>query len=221
AHLILPVDGAPIQNGAVAVAGDTIAAIGPSQKIKEAFPEEFASALELPKTILMPGFVNAHSHLELTALKGLPYPGDFTQWVKKIVKEKPSLSPTVTAQGIEEGVTLMLESGITTVGDHVSFNTDLTTLLKSPLRGMLFIEVLGVNREVAEEVLAIAQDMEKIFEHSSSRFRVTVSPHSVHALHGRILLRLLDSNRSLFSIHLGESEDEDCLFHKNEGPLFD
>jgi aminodeoxyfutalosine deaminase len=221
APLILPVDGPPIKDGAVVVEEETIAAVGPFRKIREDSPEKFTSAVELSDTVLLPGFVNAHSHLELTALRGFPYPGGFSQWIRKIVAAKPGVSTNDTARAIEEGIHWMLQTGTTTVGDHVSVGTDFWTILKSPLRGRLFIEILGVRREVAEDLLSIARDLERIFEKNSGRFHVNASPHSAHAVHPKVLPSIFESHRPLFSIHLAESDDEQALFEKNAGPLFD
>jgi len=219
APLIYPVDSPPIQDGAVLVRDERIVAVGPAPDIEKQAPAGLPQ-LDLPNSILLPGFVNAHSHLELTSLEGLAYPGEFTDWIRKVVEAKPKIAQEDYEKGIDEGVRRMIASGITTVGDHVSFNTDLEHILKSPLRGILFVEVLGVVREVAEDILGAAEEFERLYG-DSPRFRVIASPHSVHAVHRDILPKLFQSPRPVLSIHLAESEDEDRYFREKKGPLFD
>src|SRR5262249_26064923 len=98
--------------------------------------------------------------------------------------------------------------------------TDLETILQSPLRGILFVEVLGVVREVAEDLLQAAQNLEAIYQ-DNGRFQVIASPHSVHALHPEVLAKLFSKERPVLSIHLGESEDEDRYFREQSGPLYE
>jgi cytosine/adenosine deaminase-related metal-dependent hydrolase len=220
APFILPIDSPPLKNGAVLVQNDTIVAVGPADEIKKQAQEDSYS-IDLPTSILLPGFVNAHCHLELTSLKDLSYSGNFSNWIRKLVSLKPQVSENDYQRGLLQGIHWMLQSGITCVGDHVSFNTDLETIVKSPLRGVLFVEVLGVVKEVAKDLFEAAQNLEKIFGNSTSLFRITASPHSVHAIHPDILPKLFTETRPLLSIHLAESEDEKKLFYDKSGPLKD
>ncbi len=219
APIVIPVDTPPLKNGAVAVEEDRIVAVGSAEEMGK-IPLKDSTSLYLPGSALLPGFVNAHSHLELTSLQDLPYPGNFSEWIGKVVERKPQISEEDYQKGILQGVEQMLRTGTTTVGDHVSFNTDLETILNSPLRGVLFVEVLGVVKEVAEDLLKSAEGFEKIYG-DHPRFRVVASPHSAHAVNPEILPRLFSKDRPVFSIHLGESEDEDLYFRKQSGPLYD
>lgn len=120
-----------------------------------------------------------------------------------------------------EGLDEMLKTGTTCIGDHVSFNTDLVTLLNSPFRGYLFVEVLGVFKAVAEETFGFAKEFEKMFQNHQSLLKVVATPHSVHAVHPEVLKQVFDDDRPVHSIHLGESADEDKYFKQQQGPLYD
>ncbi len=217
---ILPIDQPLIQNGSVVVEKNQILDLGSSETIKKKYSSKDFIPINLPQTVLLPGFVNAHSHLELTSLKKLEYPGNFTDWIRKVVEIKPQTSDEDYQKGIQQGIDLMLQSGITTVGDHVSFNTDLELILKSPLRGILFIEILGVVKEVAEMVFRNAEKLEPRFQNDSSLFQIYASPHSVHAVHPEILPKLFSNERKVLSIHLGESKEEKKYFRNQSGPLY-
>jgi len=219
APYILTMAGSPIKDGAVVVDEDKIFFVGPEKEIRQNYPS--VEVIDLPNSVLLPGFVNAHAHLELTSLRDFPYPGNFTHWIETLVQKKAETSDLDYEKGLRAGIQESLRSGTTTIGDHVSFNTDLTTLIQSPLRGVLFLEVLGVVPEVAEEILKFAENFEAIFSNASNKMRVIASPHSAHALDLEILQKVLKSDRSLFSIHLAESAEEDQLFKQKKGPLAD
>ncbi len=168
--------------------------------------------------ILFPGLVNAHCHLELTCLEGLPYPGNFTDWIRKILEAKTNLGPEEQDKAIVKGVLLSILGGTTTLGDHMSCNSNLEDLLESPLRGKIFLEVLGVVPEVAETLFNSAQHLKETYKQHNSRFEIIPSPHSIHAVAPEILERLFSSPHGLFSIHLAESLDEQQYF-QGSGPL--
>jgi len=216
APIIFPIDSPPLLEGAVVIQKNKIIAVGKRSEVQNFTEDEI---IDLPDTVLLPGFVNAHSHLELTSLRNLSYPGSFTDWIRKLLDLKPKISEEDYQKGIQQGISQMLQSGITTVGDHVSFNSDLTAILSSPLRGTLFVEVLGVVKEVAADILKAAENLEKLFE-EDSKFRVIASPHSVHAVHPEILPKLFQATRSVLSIHSAESEEEQQLFRQHSGPLY-
>lgn len=219
APYILTMTSSPIKNGAVVIDEDKILFVGPEKEIYQKYSS--LEEINLPNSVLLPGFVNAHAHLELTSLRDFPYPGNFTHWIETLVQKKVETSDLDYEKGLHAGIEESLRSGTTTIADHVSFNTDLTTLIQSPLRGVLFLEVLGVVPEVAEEILKFAENFEAIFSNASNKMRVIASPHSAHALELEILQKVLKSDRSLFSIHLAESAEEDQLFKQKKGPLAD
>lgn len=206
-----------LADAAVWVQGDKVRFAGPRAKL----PEDARSDPEkitLPKLALMPGFVNAHAHLELSAFKDLPYPGSFTAWVRALLAAK-NLRRDPNESGFEEGIHQSLESGVTTVADHVSVTENLEPLLNSPLRGFAFVEVLGVVPEIAQDIYQAARLLRESCAEGNFRIRVVPSPHSVHALHPEILETLLHDSADLVSVHLGESEDEHRYFRDKSGPM--
>ncbi len=218
---ILPIDQPLIQNGSIVIEKNRILDLGSFETIQKKYSSQDFIRIDLPDTVLTPGFVNAHSHLELTSLKKLEYRGNFTDWIRKVVETKPQISEQDYQKGIQQGIDLMLQSGITTVGDHVSFNTDLELILKSPLRGILFVEILGVVKEVSEMVFSNAEKLEQLYQKDSSLFQIYASPHSVHAVHPEILPKLFSKERKVLSIHLGESEEEKEYFKDQAGSLYE
>ncbi|MBL7685033.1 MAG: amidohydrolase family protein [Deltaproteobacteria bacterium] len=213
APLILPITSSPIKNGALYIEEDRIQAIGTFQDI---LAQHSSPMLDLENCVLLPGLVNAHCHLELTGLEGLSYPGNFTAWIRKIVEEKPKHDIEAYEKGMKEGIERSLKYGTTCIGDHVSFNTSLKPLLESPLRGIAFIEILGVLEEVSRFVL----DQARLLIEEHSKWKMIPSPHAVHSLHLKTLQEVLRQNENLFSIHLAESSDEEFYFKEHSGELY-
>ncbi|MBX7148342.1 amidohydrolase family protein [bacterium] len=179
-------------------------------------PSSADSLIDLSNTVLFPGFINAHCHLEYTAMGPLQN-RSFTAWIKEIVSAKQKADDSKINAGINKGIKTLLQNGVTTVGDHISFNTPLEAILKSPLRGILFAEALGVADDVGQGIYHSLQNLKTSLP--PSQFQFSITPHSVHALNPNVLKEILMKEPGPFSIHLAESDDEHQFFSLKQGPL--
>src|ERR1700741_4071462 len=90
ARTVVTMDGAPIENGAVAVSGNKISDVGKCDEIKRRSAGEM---IDLGEQVLLPGFINAHCHLDYSCLRGkIPPQKCFTDWIRAINAEKSKLS---------------------------------------------------------------------------------------------------------------------------------
>ncbi|HEU0264493.1 MAG TPA: metal-dependent hydrolase, partial [Geobacterales bacterium] len=147
ASYLVPVATPPLAGGGMLVDNGRIVAIGTLQELK--------ARHDLPVThfsgcALIPGFVNAHSHLELTHFpswrirKGVDYsPRTYSDWVIQLIKIRRALSADERASSLREGLRISLESGTTTLGEIVSDPALLPLYLATPVSGRLFFEILG------------------------------------------------------------------------------
>jgi Cytosine deaminase and related metal-dependent hydrolases len=94
AEWLLPITAPPVRNGAVAVEGDRIVAAGTFDDVRAACPD--AATVDFDQAVLMPGFVNAHSHLEYTSFRGMFDDEQFGDWIISLIDVKASLHPTST-----------------------------------------------------------------------------------------------------------------------------
>jgi len=210
----------PIQDATVWIQADRIRYAGARAQLPtEALSEK--QVLDLGEVVLTPGLVNAHAHLELTALEGLNYRGDFVDWIREVLKAKQTLDPQRQDLAMHEGILCTLRGGATAVGDHLSPGSAPQSLLLSPLRGKIFVEVLGVVPEIAADMYRAAQILSEASRSTPSRFEVIPSPHSVHALAPEILRKVLKEPASVHSIHLAESEPERRYFAEASGTMHD
>src|SRR5665811_2554678 len=87
---VLPIASDPIYKGAVAVEEDVIQAVGPARKILDEYPG--AEVTDFHHTILLPGFVNCHSHLEYAVFRGLLDNTNFGPWMLDFIDQKGKLA---------------------------------------------------------------------------------------------------------------------------------
>ncbi|MBI2340023.1 MAG: amidohydrolase family protein [Deltaproteobacteria bacterium] len=225
---IIPIEGPNLSPGYLCVRDGVIHAVG--DEFVLSMQEKGEDFIDLGKMVLLPGFVNAHCHLELTAIgpiKPPPPPFDkggergdfFVSWIKELVIRKNSLTEDEKIDGIKKGIARLMHSGVTCIGDHISFNTPLEAIVKSPLKGRLFGEVLGVLPEVSEDIYATFKNRQKEFSQSASRFTLHASPHSVHAVDPDTLRRVLTEQPAPLSCHLAESKTEEEYFRTEKGVL--
>ncbi len=156
AAYILPHRDKVIEKGQVVVSGSRIVEVG-------GYPSGAGQGkvVDFGDAVVIPGLVNAHTHLELSDLRGkLPPPKSFTQWLGHIVAFRRKEAGRPLDHAVEKGVTLSLESGTTTVADVSSTGDSLRVLPNLPIRKRVFKEVIcfepgkvaGVMEEAIREL---------------------------------------------------------------------
>lgn len=216
AEWVLPVSSPPLRDGAVAIEAGKIAWVGP----RRALPSRFLQAplRAHPRSLILPGWVNAHCHLNLTAALGL-VPGSaerFTDWVRRLIRLREQWPPQILHRSAVAGMDLLASTGTTTVAE-VSTLPDLEPFLDHPMRSVVFHEPIGFPEARTAELLAETRDWldagEALIEDAGARGRVIlgVAPHSPYGCSGRLIRQLweLAKERSLpYSIHLAETRAE-------------
>src|SRR5690606_3345054 len=112
---VLPVEGPPLRDGAVAVAEDRIAAVGPAAALRARHPA--AEAVDLGRAILLPGLVDAHCHLEWGLLDGALAPAGFSAWLGRLLPLRARMSPADHRAAARLGALRALRAGVTTLAD--------------------------------------------------------------------------------------------------------
>lgn len=215
---ILPIEGRTLSPGVIHILDGRIREIGDESMLQKMRPHE--KVTDLGNVVLMPGFVNAHCHLELTCLRPLTEKR-FVPWIKELVMQKTLLTEGQMIRGIKHGVQSLLDTGVTCVGDHISFNTPWEAIVNSPLRGKLFGETLGVIQDVSDDIYSTLVELKKQIDESHSNFTMHVSPHSVHAVHPETLGYVMRDQKGPLSCHLAESQSEYEYFKEDKGDIAD
>ena len=208
AKYVLPITSEPIEDGAVLVRGDRIEAVGP--ELAQAYPDE--PRRDLGETILLPGLVNSHSHLDYTILRGAIGALPFFPWVRKVAEYALGMQPEDFKYSCLLGAAELIQAGVTTVGDASFSGAAMGALLESGLRGVVFQEVFGYRGEdYFDELHALRVQVDALGEKATDRVRVGVSPHSIYTVSAGLLKAVRDlaySEGLPLSIHVAESASE-------------
>src|SRR5262249_42733476 len=136
ARWILPMDGPPLPHGCVTLADGKIVAVEPHGR---------AADEDLGNCVVLPGLVNAHTHLDLTGLRGRVPPGpDFPAWLRTVVQHRRTRTVDEIVNDIRAGIVESLANGTTLVGDIAAEGGSWSLLCGSRLRAVVFHELLGL-----------------------------------------------------------------------------
>jgi aminodeoxyfutalosine deaminase len=216
AHYIFPGDGKPIKRGIVVVnengkIQDLIDTAGSLPEIER---------LEFYDGIITPGFINAHTHLELSHLKGcIEQHTGLASFLRQIGQLRKINSSDETMLHSDKS---MVANGIVAVGD-IS-NTDISFPLKtvSKIRYFTFIELFGIQDNIAEERFNTGISLlKKLY---SFNMHGTITPHAPYSISDKLwelLIGYAKENNQLWSIHNQESAGENELFMNKTGEISD
>ncbi|HEY2952950.1 MAG TPA: amidohydrolase family protein [Verrucomicrobiae bacterium] len=221
-RIVLPVAQPPIENGAVVVIGNRIAAVGSWPQLASTAREE---VVDLGETILLPGLVNAHCHLDYTDMAGQIAPAkSFTDWIKALVAFKATWSYTDFAQSWLHGARMLLRTGTTTVADIEAVPELLPEVWEAtPLRVISFLELLHVKSQFTPKQLVEAA-VARLSPLPISLKRVGLSPHAPYSTSAGLLQQAVHAaarRNWRLSTHVAESEEEFEMFMYRHGPLYD
>jgi cytosine/adenosine deaminase-related metal-dependent hydrolase len=224
ADWIAPIDGPILRCAGIAISGGTIIALAPADPLRNQFPT--APVEDLGHAVLLPGLVNPHVHLELSALSPGQRPASFVDWLKRGVPRTPPGPDEIRAfveRSIDIGVRQCLQFGVTSVGD-ISRQCAITRpLLKSgPLRVVSYGEVVAMaqRRGLLEERIAIAAG--SAGNDASDWLRIGISPHAPYSVEPDGFRRCLEVARASglpLATHLAETRDEMTFLAEHCGPF--
>jgi cytosine/adenosine deaminase-related metal-dependent hydrolase len=170
ADWVVPVEGAPIRNGAVAIddKSGTIAALGPR--------EELGDSVHYDDAVILPGFVNAHTHLEYEVYAGFGDGLRFADWIGLHVQRKARIGLEDMEAIARLGALECLRSGTTTVGDCSFSGAAATACADLGLRATIYLEVFGADETPIRERFEPMR--ERLAGLPSETVRIGISPHA-------------------------------------------
>jgi cytosine/adenosine deaminase-related metal-dependent hydrolase len=197
ADWVLPVQGPPIRDGAVAIEGDRIAAVGPAA--------ELGQGTRYEEAVILPGFVNAHSHLEYAVYAGFGDGLSFGPWIVLHTERKARLDWDATLAIARLGAAQCLASGITTVGDASFSGAAAQACVDVGLRGIVYLEVFGRGTDELASRFEVNRD--RVAEAIGGDVRLGISPHAPYTCSVELYAACLDLELPV-ATHLAESEAE-------------
>ena len=225
ARWVLPVSAPPIENGAVAVEGQQIVGVGRRAEIVERFPE-FCVVL-LGEAVILPGLVNTHTHLELTALRGYleNEETDFFAWLRKLtIARLERMTPDDIRVSATWGACEAVRAGITCVDDASdSAMMSMLALRDVGLRGIVYQESFGPDARLATENFEkLKNKLHELRGVESDLVRAGVSPHSPYTVCGpqlELSAELAHAEGLPLMMHAAESEAEALFLREGCGPF--
>ncbi|HMQ05022.1 MAG TPA: amidohydrolase family protein [Pyrinomonadaceae bacterium] len=220
---VLPISSPPIRNGAVAFEAGQIAAVGDADDLRARFPQ--ASVDDHGNAAILPGFVNCHSHLELTAMRGAldDVEHDFRSWLLKINELRAEMNDDDIVQAAVIGAQEGAAAGVTCFGDIGRFgHAGLSALKQTGLRGTVFqeTEFSPDNRTADDDFRKLGEKFERLKEEETGLVKVGLSPHSPYTVGSRMFeltAQYAIINKIALSIHASESADEHDLLMRGSG----
>jgi 5-methylthioadenosine/S-adenosylhomocysteine deaminase len=207
ADWVLPVEGAPIEGGAVAIEDGRIVAVGTA--------EELGEGTRFDEAAIFPGFVNAHSHLEYAVYGGFGDGlGDFAEWIALHIQRKSRIGWDEFVDIARLGAAQCLASGVTTVGDCSYSGGTAVACAELGLRATVYFEVFGKDVNAALEHFARTRD--RVDESLSERVRPGISPHAPYTVSPDLYRACAELNLPL-ATHISESESEVAYLLRGEG----
>jgi 5-methylthioadenosine/S-adenosylhomocysteine deaminase len=223
ARWVIPVATPSIEDGAVAVSGTRIVGVGARAELAAQYMD--AACEDFGAAAIIPGLVNCHTHLELTAMRGYleDVEGDFFAWLRKLTIARMT---RMTADDLRVSATWgaieAARAGVTCMGDASSYgDASVAALRDVGLRGVVYQEVISPDARVADELLSkLRADVARLRESENDLVRVGVSPHTPFTASEKLLDGVTDyvlAERLPLMIHAAESADEDELMRHGRG----
>ena len=194
--------------------------IAPLDELLQIYPE--AEVIDTPPySLIMPGLINAHVHLEFSANKTKLKYGKFLPWLHSVIENRDDLISNCDAECMKKATEMMLRSGITTFGAISSHGMDLDVAAQAKQNVVFFNEVIGSQAVMAD---ALFGDFSARFEASKNvnreGFFPAIAIHSAYSVHPALIkkaLTIAKEENCQLSAHYMESPEEREWLDRNEG----
>lgn len=212
-----------IKNGTI-VFDEEIIEVDSLENIKKKYPKHHIEILD-ENSVLMPGLINSHVHLEFSANSTTLKYGNFMNWLNSVIKNRDELIHKATDELIISKINEMLKTGTTTVGAISSYSFDMKALLQTAINKVFFCEVIGSRADMIDTLFAdFKSRYNEAKKNKSKKFIPAIaihSPYSVHPFLIRETLKLAKVEDCPVSAHFLESKEEFDWLHKDQGSFLE
>jgi cytosine/adenosine deaminase-related metal-dependent hydrolase len=214
-----------IEGGAMLVRGKEIGWIGRWKELEE----RGGNVLDLTGCVVVPGLINCHCHLELSALSGgkVDRGSSFTDWILNLLKARKGWDKRRYRESARKGVEELIRYGTTTVADITNSGESFGPLLASGIRAVVFYELIGLDPIGSRARMAMAMIWLRRISEISRAYRSEglipgLSPHAPYSTSGWLYgkaIRLSELRGIPIATHISETEEEVELLLRGTGPL--
>ncbi len=214
ARWVLPMDRPPITDGAVAVDGDRIVAVGSWDEVRATV---IGATRDLGAVVLLPGLINAHTHLDYTNLLGrVPFHGVFLDWLIGITEAKRKMTPEHYRAAVRQGLDLARAGGATTLANIASCPTVIGQVNTGGIRLVWCVELIDL-RETRSPSQLVAEAVALTGVGG-------LSPHALYTASAALYRASVREARArgwVLTTHVAESQEEDDMFRRGMGPMYE
>jgi aminodeoxyfutalosine deaminase len=223
ADAIVTGDAPIVRDGAVVVgARGEIVECAPATEV---LPRHAGAPVERVRGVVMPGLVNAHTHLELSALRGqVPGGAGFVPWVEHLIGLRAEAQPEEDESAIDQAVRELEAYGTVAVGEVTNSLAAVPVLARRGFVGCVFHEIFGVEREPLERRLAALPAMlaERVGAWPTEDLAYAATAHTLYTTHADVVRRLVrdaGERGARLSVHLAEHAAERRFLEAGDGPI--
>lgn len=178
ARWILPVETPPIEDGAIVVQDDRIVDVCRASDLPDISGTDFGDCL------IVPGFINPHTHLELTNYYGCVPRAPLWEWFAGLMELRPRPGAAdIERAAISEGASLSLEAGVTCVGDISRTGIQVAELAASPIRKVCYIELISGAVMTPNDLPSLRSKIESLLRYACpDHLMIGISPHTLYTV---------------------------------------
>ena len=199
---------------------EKILEFGTLKNLQKKYPH--AKRIQSPQnSLILPAFINTHTHLEFSANSYTLHFGDFLSWVKSVMNSRQNLSQKAKDELILNTLKKMQRTGTGTIGEISSFGSDFQACLQSDMRVIFFNEILGVNHALnSSKKDEFFKRFQKSLDFQNELFIPALSVHSAYSTNLELIewiLALAQKHGLLLSTHFLESRAENAWLRHGKG----
>jgi cytosine/adenosine deaminase-related metal-dependent hydrolase len=218
ARLVVPVTQPPIENGCIVEDGGKIIYAGSAESAPAGEDHDFGDA------VLLPGLINAHTHLELTSMRGFLEDLCFNDWIDKLrSSRKEALTDEMLLDSARYGIVEGLHAGITTYADTCATGFVMIAMLEMGVRGIMFQETFGSGPEqCAASITTLRARVAELAPKQTDLVQLGISPHAPYTVADVLYTACADFAREegwRMGLHIAESASEQQLVVSGTGPF--
>lgn len=224
ARWVIPIERPPLAEGAVALEEDgTIRALGARDDLRAGFPDV---PEERAQGVLVPGLVNAHSHLELSALSGaVPGGNGVVAWTRRLMKTVVETAREARENAALDAARAAVRLGTAAIGDVGNGLDAAPAIGEAGLSGMLFHELVGSRETATGDALAdAARERAEVADRWPAVLGYVPAPHAPYSVGPQLMRRIFAAAAATghpTSVHVAEDPDEIALLRDGTGRWVD
>jgi 5-methylthioadenosine/S-adenosylhomocysteine deaminase len=220
ARWVLPITQPPIENGTVVETDGVITYVG--SRVGAPPGKDY----DLGEAILLPGLINTHTHLELTAMRGFLENCQFAAWIDKLRQSRNEvLDDAMLLDSARFGIIEGIEAGITTYADTCSSGVAMQAMRDLGVRGIMYQEVFGPDPSQSSGAMReLEERIEKLQGAQTDLVSLGVSPHAPYTVSDPLYhaAAKFANDRALpLAMHIAESEAENDIVVSGSGEFAD